>query len=658
MKSKKFILATILGGIAVLLVFFCIFFGVNASNTSKYEDRTLPIRADLTCFSENNLYIAEKGTDTLYLIPETGDVVQTAEFENKIDGLFSADGMIVVALQNRDIYFLNGSGEILSSTNVGYPLHFFDYSAESKTMVMAASMSASQNYMFVFEDVDFSTLEQYSYYINPGATIVGVGINDASGDVYFASYNARVFRGIKGNPAGSTQLEFQCSQLLKNFAIAENGCFLFGMQNGEAAVYLPDYSLLGSVKVSSTIVRIAYSGKGTRFIAASEDGKLCFIDFTDTLSYVSTSGISTPASVAFSEKGAAAFVRSDVWKVIDSERVGIVNAKSWVVPVAAILAICLIIVTVCLLLAWKIKSFVPRCRRLGRQIYKCKRLYLMLLPLFGFLALFIYYPVIWGFALAFQRYENGVFVEWVFLENFKSIFINPYFLSSIGNMLIFLVTDLLKALIVPVIIAELLIALRSQRSQYAARVLMYVPGILPGVATMLLWRYGIYGEGGLLNTLFGAFGWENLATHDFLGSTNTALGSLIFMGFPWVGSYIIVYGALTGIPVSYKEAARLEGCSGLQLICYVDLPIIFAQLKYIFVITFIGSIQDFNRVYLTTEGGPGRATYVPALELYFNINRFHNYGSAAAMGIFLFIIIFTCSMFFINFKKSQSTEVA
>ena len=349
--------------------------------------------------------------------------------------------------------------------------------------------------------------------------------------------------------------------------------------------------------------------------------------------------------------------REGEFTIIDGEKASLLNVRKWLIPTLACLVVALLATAVCIILANKMPNFKPYFKDLGKRIYKYKRIYLYLLPLFGMLAVFIYYPVVWGFALAFQRYKNGVFVEWVFLDNFIDVFKNEYFLSSVGNMFVFLVTDILKALVMPVVIAELLLSMRSQKSQYAARVMMYIPGILPGVATMLLWRYGIYGAGGLLNTFFGGIGLEKWATHDFLGSESTALPSLIFMGFPWVGSYLIVYGALSGIPASYKEAARLEGCPGWKMIFFIDLPMIFAQLKYLFVTSFIGSMQDFNRVYLTTEGGPGNATYVPALELYYNINRFYNYGNAAAMGIFLFVIIFVCSKFFLKVKKQNDEGV-
>ncbi|MBQ3231787.1 MAG: sugar ABC transporter permease, partial [Clostridia bacterium] len=54
-------------------------------------------------------------------------------------------------------------------------------------------------------------------------------------------------------------------------------------------------------------------------------------------------------------------------------------------------------------------------------------------------------------------------------------------------------------------------------------------------------------------------------------------------------------------------------------------------------LTFIGSMQDFYTIYLLTMGGPGKSTYVPALELFFNVSKFGNYGYASAMGIVLMI---------------------
>ena len=79
--------------------------------------------------------------------------------------------------------------------------------------------------------------------------------------------------------------------------------------------------------------------------------------------------------------------------------------------------------------------------------------------------------------------------------------------------------------------------------------------------------------------------------------------------------------------------------------------------KYVFVTGFIGSIQDFGRVWLTTGGGPGYSTYIPALELYNNISQFNNYGMAAAMGVFLFVIILIITIFNMKIKTQSAVGV-
>ena len=135
-----------------------------------------------------------------------------------------------------------------------------------------------------------------------------------------------------------------------------------------------------------------------------------------------------------------------------------------------------------------------------------------------------------------------------------------------------------------------------------------------------------------------------------LGNSKTALGALIFIGFPWVGAYIIFYGALISIPNSLFEAAKIDGCGWWKRILTIDVPLISPQIKFVFVTSFIASVQNFGRVYVTTMGGPGHSTYIPILELFYNMSKFTNYGEAAAMGLFLFIVVFGATLMNLRMK--------
>lgn len=166
-----------------------------------------------------------------------------------------------------------------------------------------------------------------------------------------------------------------------------------------------------------------------------------------------------------------------------------------------------------------------------------------------------------------------------------------------------------------------------------------------------MWQNGIFGNEGLLNGVITALGGQSV---NFLGKEGVALPSLIFFGFPWIGSYIILYGALMGVPKSFYEAAKLDGCTWFKRMVMIDLPLVSPQLKYIFVITFIGSVQDFQRIYLTTEGAAG--TYVPMLEMYYNLTKFNNLGMAAAMGLILFLVLMVATLINLKLKTVDSYE--
>ena len=71
-------------------------------------------------------------------------------------------------------------------------------------------------------------------------------------------------------------------------------------------------------------------------------------------------------------------------------------------------------------------------------------------------------------------------------------------------------------------------------------------------------------------------------------------------------------------------------------------------------LAFIGSVQEFQLIFLTTEGGPGNSTYTPALELYYNATRFTDFGLASAMGTFLFLIIMIGTILNLRYVRSQT----
>jgi raffinose/stachyose/melibiose transport system permease protein len=285
-------------------------------------------------------------------------------------------------------------------------------------------------------------------------------------------------------------------------------------------------------------------------------------------------------------------------------------------------------------------------KSVGKRLWKAKWIYLILLPSIALLALFCYYPAVSSLMYSFMDYRIGYPLRFVGFQNFTKVFADSVFWQSVRNMFIFLGADLLIAVIPPLIFAELILALKSNRSQYVTRILLYVPGILPGVAAMLVWTYGIYGVDGLMNQVLGWFGHDKVY---FLTTPGVSLVSLIMIGFPFIGSYLILYGGLKNVPDDYYQAARLEGCSWIRRILTIDIPLVAGQIKYLFILGFIGSVQNVGRIMLTTNGVAG--TNVPINIMYNNIAENElGRSSAIALMIFIFLAIMTA----LNMRSSAA----
>ncbi|NLF01496.1 MAG: sugar ABC transporter permease, partial [Anaerolineales bacterium] len=103
------------------------------------------------------------------------------------------------------------------------------------------------------------------------------------------------------------------------------------------------------------------------------------------------------------------------------------------------------------------------------------------------------------------------------------------------------------------------------------------------------------------------------------------------------------------------DAGKVDGASGLRRFWSIDLPLLMGQVKLLLILDMIGALQAFELIYLTTAGGPGRATYVPVLELYYLATRLQKYGVASAAGMVIFIVVLAITIANMRLVKS-STE--
>ena len=180
--------------------------------------------------------------------------------------------------------------------------------------------------------------------------------------------------------------------------------------------------------------------------------------------------------------------------------------------------------------------------------------------------------------------------------------------------------------------------------------------VAPSIVGILVWRYIYDPSGGLAVSLLRAFGIIGANQNvDWLGDPNLVIGSLIFMGFPWIGgtSVMIYLSGLLGISNEIIEASMLDGASTMRCIFSIHLPLITGQIRYFLIFGVINALQDYSFQIVLTNGGPGYSTYVPGFYMYKQAFTYGNMGYASAIGTILFLVIFGFTVLTMKLKKSQ-----
>jgi raffinose/stachyose/melibiose transport system permease protein len=279
--------------------------------------------------------------------------------------------------------------------------------------------------------------------------------------------------------------------------------------------------------------------------------------------------------------------------------------------------------------------------------------YLFLVPSFIFIFTFLYYPVILAFIHSFTKW-NMVTSEWIGLDNYKEMFSSSMFLTGMKNQLIYTVTDIIKALVFPLIAAELIFLIGGSKIKYLFRTGFILPMLLPGIVTILLWQNIYDPNNGLINQFLITVGLENW-THAWLGEEDTAIWSIIFFGFPFIAGlpFLIYYASIGSLNQEQIEASRIDGANGWQVFLRMHIPALIPQFKVITILTIITSLQDFVKIMVMTSGGPGVSTTNPAMIMYNAAFGSSQYGYGSAIGVSLFLVILVLTFFNLKFLKTD-----
>ena len=264
---------------------------------------------------------------------------------------------------------------------------------------------------------------------------------------------------------------------------------------------------------------------------------------------------------------------------------------------------------------------------------------------------FSWYPMVREFILAFQKNENGK-TTWAGWSNLSYVVNDPAFWQAWRNTLLFTGLALLLGFLVPFVVAVVLNEFRH--GQGYLRLLVYLPVMLPPVASVLLFKY-FYDPGyGLFNRILEVF---HLPAQQWLQSTDTAMLSVVIAA-TWMnmgGATLIYLAALQSIPGELYEAAELDGAGLLRRVWHVTIPQTRLILLLMLMLQIVATMQVFIEPYMLTGGGPENSTVTVAYLLFQYAFTYQNYGSAGALGMMLMIVLLAFAAFQLRLTREDKT---
>lgn len=279
---------------------------------------------------------------------------------------------------------------------------------------------------------------------------------------------------------------------------------------------------------------------------------------------------------------------------------------------------------------------------------KINPFYLFILPwIIGFI-LFTFGPLVYSLYVSFTKWNGVSAPEFIGIQNYVRMFtVDEKFWISLWKTFEFAVISVALSLVLALFLAVLLNV--KSRCSYVFRVIYFLPSIVSGVAIYLVWMYLYDANIGFINYLLSLFGIEG---KKWLLDPKMAMGSIIFMTLTFCGNQILIFIAgLQGIPVSYYEAAKVNGAGALVTFFKITLPLLGPTVLFNLIMGIINGLQVFTQPYVMTEGGPRNATYVFGIHIFNTAFKYNEFGYASSLAWVMFVIILSLSL--LCLKSSQ-----
>lgn len=261
-------------------------------------------------------------------------------------------------------------------------------------------------------------------------------------------------------------------------------------------------------------------------------------------------------------------------------------------------------------------------------------------PLMLGTVVFYHYPIIKNFYTSFTA--SGPFggnPEWVWFDNYITLFTRPDLLSALTNTFIYTGVVLL-GIPLSVVIASM-INLPGLKYSSFYRTLYFMPYIAMPIAIALVWKLVFNGQFGLINQALMLLGVENppywLTTPGFALAAVCVFGLWSSIGF----NVIILAAGIKAIPAEIYEAAELDGAGSIRQFFQITVPLLSPSIFFLSIVQVIGGFQLFDGLFALMGGSNPALPQTRSLVYLFYNEAFVNNdkGAGAAVSVIILLLV-------------------
>ncbi|UFU06434.1 carbohydrate ABC transporter permease [Ruania halotolerans] len=265
-----------------------------------------------------------------------------------------------------------------------------------------------------------------------------------------------------------------------------------------------------------------------------------------------------------------------------------------------------------------------------------------LMPSLIVLAVVIVAPI--GMSAYFSLTDYSLLGEpqWAGLQNYGDLLSDTGFRQAMWQTFVYTVISVPLQTVLALVIAAVIARRLRNRFGGFIRSALFIPVIAAMVIIGSVWRYLLGTEDGLVNSILGLVGINNV---NWLGEATTAL-IVVALVTVWknIGYFLVIYYAgMLDIPEDLYEASSIDGAGGVRQFWSITVPSLRPVTFLVVILGTIWSFQVFDLVYAMTGGGPGGGTVTLVMAIYNTGFENMQMGYASAMAMVLFVIVFLVS---------------